>query len=173
MAEIARIIQQAGASAITVHPRTRDMYYSGTADRSLIKLVKESVSIPVIGNGDIFTAQSAMDMLASTGCDGVMIARGAQGNPFIFTQISQLFADGDISYNPTDAERLDTLLEHLELLMDYKGAYVGVREARKHIAWYIKGMKACAAMRERVCRIEDREQLFDEIKRYREFVEAK
>ena len=173
VAEIARIIQQAGASAITVHPRTRDMYYSGTADRSLIKLVKESVSIPVIGNGDIFTAQSAMDMLASTGCDGVMIARGAQGNPFIFTQISQLFADGDISYNPTDAERLDTLLEHLELLMDYKGAYVGVREARKHIAWYIKGMKACAAMSERVCRIEDREQLFDEIKRYREFVEAK
>lgn len=170
IASIARIIEQAGADAITVHPRTREMYYSGTADRSLIKLVKDSVTIPVIGNGDIFTPESAKDMIDSTGCDGVMVARGAQGNPFIFTQIAQLLDTGRVDYNPTNAQKLDVMVEHLNMLMDYKGDYIGIREARKHIAWYIKGMKDCARMRERVCRIEDKELLFDEIKRYREFV---
>lgn len=170
VSSIARIIEQAGASAITVHPRTRDMYYSGYADRSLIKLVKDSVKIPVIGNGDIFTAESAKDMIDSTGCDGVMVARGAQGNPFIFTQIAQLLENGKITYNPTNAQKLDTLIEHLKLLMEYKGDYIGVREARKHIAWYIKGMKDCAKMREKVCRIENKDLLFDEIKKYQEFV---
>ena len=165
---IARIIEQAGASAITVHPRTRDMYYSGTADRSLIKLVKENVSIPVIGNGDIFSAESAREMVEYTGCDGVMVARGAEGNPFIFAQINELFEKGEVTYNPTDSERLDVMCEHLNLLMEYKGEYIGIREARKHIAWYIKGMKDSARMRERVCRIEDRQLLFDEINRYRE-----
>ena len=172
VASIARIIEQAGASAITVHPRTRDMYYSGTADRSLIKVVKDSVSIPVIGNGDIFTAESALDMINTTGCDGVMVARGAQGNPFLFTQIAELFEKGEVSYNPSDSEKLDVMTEHLKMLMEFKGDYIGIREARKHIAWYIKGMKDCARMRERVCRIEDKQLLFDEIERYRESLVA-
>lgn len=172
VSSIARIIEQAGASAITVHPRTRDMYYSGTADRSLIKLVKESVKIPVIGNGDIFTAQSAKDMVDETLCDGVMVARGAQGNPFIFAQIAEIFATGKVTFHPTNAQKLEAMLAHLELLMEYKGEYVGVREARKHVAWYIKGMKDCARMKERVCRIEDKNLLFDEIKRYMEFVSS-
>lgn len=172
IASIAGIIAQAGASAITVHPRTREMYYTGIADRSLIKLVKESVDIPVIGNGDIFSAQSALDMVNETGCDGVMVARGAQGNPFIFRQINEIFETGSVITNPSDEERLDVMTEHLHMLMEYKGDYIGVREARKHIAWYIKGMKDCARMRERVCRIDDKEILFEEIKKYKEFIKG-
>jgi nifR3 family TIM-barrel protein len=167
---IAKTIEQNGASAITVHPRTREMYYSGTADRSLIKLVKQSVSIPVIGNGDIFDAQSAIDMLSETGCDGVMVARGAQGNPFIFRQILELMKWGYIDFNPTNAEKIDVMCEHINMLVEQKGEYIGVREARKHIAWYIKGMKDSAKMRESVCRISSYSELLEKINEYKETV---
>lgn len=168
--EIAKIIEDNGASAITVHPRTRDMYYSGVADRSLIKLVKDNVKIPVIGNGDIFTPESALDMINETGCDGVMVARGAQGNPFIFRQIEELLSKGEVTYNPTLEEKLDVMKEHISLLIGQKGEYVGIREARKHVAWYIKGMRECARMKERVCTITDKEKLYEEIEKYKEFV---
>ena len=163
---IAKTIEDNGASAITVHPRTREMYYSGTADRLLIKKVKDAVKIPVIGNGDIFDAYSALDMLNTTGCDGVMVARGAQGNPFIFRQIEELLATGEVSYHPDSSERLDVMWEHIEMLIRQKGEYIGVREARKHIAWYIKGMKDSARMREAVCRISSYEELKKAIEEY-------
>ncbi len=168
--EIAKIIEDNGASAITVHPRTRDMYYSGVADRSLIKLVKDNVKIPVIGNGDIFTPESALDMISETGCDGVMVARGAQGNPFIFSQIQELFEKGSITYSPSAEEKIDVMTEHIDMLIKQKGEYVGVREARKHIAWYIKGMRGCARMKEKVCRIENAKELLEEIQKFKELV---
>lgn len=168
--EIAKIIENNGASAITVHPRTRDMYYSGVADRSLIKLVKDNVKIPVIGNGDIFTPESALDMINETGCDGVMVARGAQGNPFIFSQIHELFETGKVICNPSVQEKIDVMTEHIQMLIKQKGEYVGVREARKHIAWYIKGMRGCARMKENVCRIENANELLEEIQKFKELV---
>jgi tRNA-dihydrouridine synthase B len=168
--EIAKIIEDNGASAITVHPRTRDMYYSGVADRSLIKLVKDNVKIPVIGNGDIFTPESALDMINETGCDGVMVARGAQGNPFIFTQIQELLETGSVTFKPSIDEKIDVMTEHIKMLIKQKGEYVGVREARKHIAWYIKGMRGCARMKENVCRIESAQKLLEEIQNFKDDV---
>lgn len=168
--EIAKIIEDNGASAITVHPRTRDMYYSGVADRSLIKLVKDNVKIPVIGNGDIFTPDSALDMINETGCDGVMVARGAQGNPFIFTQIQELLETGSVTFKPSIDEKIDVMTEHIKMLIKQKGEYVGVREARKHIAWYIKGMRGCARMKENVCRIESAQKLLEEIQNFKDDV---
>ncbi len=166
--EIAKIIEDGGAAAITVHPRTRAMYYSGTADRSIIKKVKDSVKIPVIGNGDIFTAESALAMTEETGCDGVMVARGAQGNPFIFRQINELFTHGKVMYHPTEEERLDCMTEHIKLLLECKGEYVGIREARGHIAWYLKGMRDSARMRQNVFTITDAEKLFSVLADYRQ-----
>ena len=168
---IARIIEDNGAAAITVHPRTREMYYSGTADRSIIRRVKQAVSIPVIGNGDIFDPCSARDMLDTTGCDAVMVARGARGNPFIFRQINELLQTGKVTYNPTNRERLEVMWQHIQMLIEQKGEYVGVREARKHIAWYIKGMRDCAGMRETVCRITDVDELKKAIDNYTEIVD--
>ena len=153
-----------------MHPRTREMYYSGTADRSIIKLVKQSVSIPVIGNGDIFDAKSAKDMLEQTCCDGVMVARGAQGNPFIFRQILEILETGRVEYIPSNVEKIDVMCEHIAMLIKQKGEYVGVREARKHIAWYIKGMKDCAKMRESVCRISSYGELMEKINEYKQIV---
>ncbi len=167
---IAKTIEQNGASAITVHPRTRQMYYSGTADRSIIKLVKQSVSIPVIGNGDIFDAQSAKNMIDYTGCDAVMVARGSQGNPFIFRQINELFKNGKVEFYPTNSQKLDAMCEHIDMLVEQKGEYIGVREARKHIAWYIKGMKDSAKMRESVCKISTYDELKNKIDEYRKIV---
>lgn len=166
--QIAKIIEDSGAAAITVHPRTRTMYYSGKADRSIIKSVKESVTIPVIGNGDIFDAQSALDMIESTGCDGVMVARGAQGNPFIFRQINELFSYGEVRYHPTDLQRLDCMIEHIRLLIELKGEFVGVREARGHIAWYLKGMRDSARMRQKVFAICSADELFATLENYKE-----
>lgn len=138
--EVAKIAEESGADGITVHGRTREQFYSGEADWNIIAAVKNAVSIPVIGNGDIFTAEDAENMLQRTGCDGVMVARGAQGNPFLFRQINELLSEGRVTYAPTWQEKLACAIHHAELLAEYKGEAVGIKEARKHMAWYIKGM---------------------------------
>ena len=144
--ELARIAQNCGASAVTVHARTRDQFYSGKADRSLIKKVCESVSIPVIANGDIFSAEDAKDMLYETGAAAVMIGRGAQGNPWIFSQIQDFLKGKEINV-PSLEERIFTALKHIELLCSLKGEKKGALEARKHACWYIKGLNGAAALR--------------------------
>ena len=145
--ELARIAENCGARAITVHGRTREQYYSGKADRNIIRKVVESVSIPVIANGDIFCAEDAKSMLEETGAAAVMIGRGSQGNPWIFTQILEYFESGRVETIPTPEERIAMAMEHITLLCSIKGEYKGIREARKHASWYIKGIKGAAQLR--------------------------
>lgn len=152
--EFARIAESSGAAAVCVHGRTRMQFYSGKADWDIIKEVKKSVKIPVIGNGDIFKAEDAAKMLEYTGCDYVMAARGAQGNPFLFRQAHELLQTGRVTYEPTREERLECAIRHAELLTEYKGETRGIKEARKHMAWYIKGMKGAAAVKTELFRAE-------------------
>nr|WP_245579433.1 tRNA dihydrouridine synthase DusB [Halonatronum saccharophilum] len=141
--EIAKIAQDNGAKAIIVHGRTREEFYTGKADWDIIRRVKESLEIPIIGNGDIFTLDDGVRMLKETGCDGVMVGRGAQGNPWLINQIAQYLKTGDKLDPPSAQERLDTAIKHLSYLVQYKGEPVGVKEMRKHASWYIKGLKNC------------------------------
>lgn len=138
--EIAKIAESAGVSAITVHGRTRDQFYTGKADWNIIKEVKEAVNIPVIGNGDVFTLEDAIAMKRLTNVDGIMIARGAQGNPWILRQVERYFEDGTILPLPTPKEKMKVALQHFELMRKYKGEHVGLIEMRKHAAWYLKGI---------------------------------
>lgn len=171
--EIAKIIEQCGADAVTVHGRTRKMFYSGMADRSKITEAKRAVSIPVIGNGDITDAQSARDMFETTLCDGIMIGRGAQGNPFLFAQINEYMATGSIKTKPTPHEKLEFMKEHMELLIEQKGEYAGVREARKHIAWYTKGMHGGATVRTHIFKTETRHEMMEIIDEYIDFIKER
>lgn len=148
-AEIARIAQESGAAAVTVHGRTREQYYAGEADLTCIRAVKQALRIPVIGNGDVTDAASAKRMLEETGCDGVMVGRAARGNPWIFTQIAQGFADGHVE-KPDRDEVKRMMLRHAGMLLEEKGEYIGVREMRKHVAWYTAGYPNSAAMRRAV-----------------------
>lgn len=151
--EVARIAQEAGADAICIHGRTREQYYSGQADWDIIRQVKEAVSIPVIGNGDIFTPEDCEAMLQQTGCDAVMVGRGAQGNPWIFREILSYRRTG-VYESPTRKERAETALLHAQMLMELKGEYIGVREMRKHLSWYLKGSRGAAKLRGRINRVE-------------------
>ena len=164
--QVAKIIEQNGAAAIAVHGRTRDEYYGGSADWDIIRRVKESVKIPVIGNGDVETARDVKRMFDETGCDAVMIGRGAQGNPFLFKQAAEYLETGAETYAPSPKERLTVLLEHLDMLIAEKGEYIDVREARKHVAWYIKGLKGSAKLKEKVFTIDSADEMRNCISEY-------
>ncbi len=166
--QIAKIIEASGASAITVHGRTREQYYSGLADWEMIKQVKEGVKIPVIGNGDIFEPEDAKKMIEMTGCDGVMIGRGARGNPWIFKRTAHLLETGELLAQPTDVEKVAMSLKHLDLLFETKPERIAIREMRKHIAWYIKGMRNSAEMRDKINKIDDRAELEETLSIYME-----
>ncbi len=157
--EIAKIIEEAGASAVAVHGRTREQYYSGIADWDIIRQVKEAVSIPVIGNGDVTSGEKAIALKKQTGCDGVMIARGAQGNPWIFSELLAYEETGELPPRPTIDQIKETMLRHARLQMEYKGDYLGIREMRKHVAWYTKGLHGSAKLREMINQVESYEEL--------------
>ena len=157
--EIAKIIEEAGGAAVAVHGRTREQYYSGKADWDIIRQVKEAVSIPVIGNGDVTGSLAAEQLLEETGCDGVMIGRGCQGNPWIFRELNEYEETGKVPHRPSKKEIKEMMLRHAQLQIELKGDYLGIREMRKHVAWYTKGMEGSAKLRDEINRVESYEEL--------------
>ena len=161
--EIAKIIEASGAAAIAVHGRTREQYYSGKADWDIIRQVKEAVSIPVIGNGDVTDAVSAKKMMDETGCDGIMIGRASRGNPWIFKEITQYLDTGILPERPSMEEVRNTILRHAALQLEFKGEYTGIREMRKHVAWYTAGYPHSAKLRRMVNEMETFAELEESI----------
>ncbi len=157
--ELAKLLVQAGASAITVHGRTRKQMYSPPVNYDIIRKVKDAVPVPVIGNGDVTDIESAEFMLNETGCDHLMIGRGALGTPWIFARINEYFTSGKILPEPGIEEKMAVMIKHIGLLCEYKGDYVGMREARKHAGWYIKGMRGAATFRREIGELETMDQL--------------
>ena len=157
--EIARIAESCGVAAVAVHGRTREQYYSGKADWDIIGAVKDAVKIPVIGNGDVVDAYSAKALLEQTGCDGVMIGRAAQGNPWIFREVVSFLETGEIPPKPTAEQVKETVIRHAKLQLEYKGEYTGVREMRKHLSWYTAGYPNSARFRQMINSMESMDQL--------------
>lgn len=163
--EFSKMAEACGVQAVAVHGRTREQYYSGKADWDVIRRVKEAVKIPVIGNGDVFQPEDAARMMGETGCDGVMIARGAKGNPWIFKRSLEFLRTGQASLSPSREEVREMILRHGRMLIEYKGEYVGMREMRGHMAWYTAGMPHSASLRREINQIEtyeDMEKLLSE-----------
>lgn len=163
--ELAKRLEDAGAAAIAVHGRTREQYYSGKADWDMIRQVKQAVSVPVIGNGDIVSVQDGKRMLEETGCDGIMVGRGARGNPWIFRELVHYLETGEVLERPTPKEIKQMIERHSKLQLKYKGEYTAIREMRKHISWYTGGLPHSAALRAAVNQAEDfdtLQQLLDE-----------
>jgi len=163
--EIAKIAESCGVAAVAVHGRTREQYYSGHADWEIIARVKEAVSIPVLGNGDVDSALKAEAMFQQTGCDGILIGRAAQGNPWIFREVTEYMKTGTILPPPTNEEKKETILRHAALQLEYKGEYTGVREMRKHLSWYTVGMPNSAKFRQTINTMETMDQLVESVER--------
>ena len=161
--EIAKIIEEGGAKAVTVHGRTREEFYSGEADWEIIRKVKEAVSIPVIGNGDVTSGERAKRMLEETGADAVMVGRASEGNPFIFREIAAKLENREY-IAPTGEEIRDLILEHANLQLEYKGEYIGIREMRKHLSWYLKGFKGAAGLRKEINEMTSMDELVKVVK---------
>lgn len=157
--EIARLVAKNGASAVTVHGRTRMQFYSGQADWGIIRQVVEAVDVPVIGNGDIFTPEDAVQMLSATGCAGVMIGRGSMGNPWIFHRTAAMIERGEKVPPPSDVERIQMALRHLKMAVEFKGEWTGVREMRKHLAWYLKGLRGAARIRDQINQLTEMKEI--------------
>ena len=163
--EIAKIMEDSGAAAIAVHGRTRQQYYSGHADWDTIRRIKEAVSVPVIGNGDVDSPQKAEALVRETGCDGIMIGRAVQGNPWLFSRILHYQETGELLPPPSMEEVKDMMLRHAKMQLEYKGVYTGMREMRKHVAWYTSGMPHSASVRRQVNEVESYAQLEELVSR--------
>ncbi|SFJ69902.1 tRNA-dihydrouridine synthase B [Terrisporobacter petrolearius] len=166
--EIAKIAEQCGISALAIHGRTREQFYSGKADWDIIEQIKQTINIPVIGNGDVFEVEDAVNMLEKTKCDAIMIGRGAQGNPWIFKRINHYMETGEILAEPTLEERITTAIKHMNLAVAEHGEYVAVREMRKHIGWYLKGLKNSAKYRDQINKITDYKEVIAMLEEYME-----
>ena len=169
--EVASIAAMEGAAAITVHGRTREQFYSGTADWDIIKRVKDAVDIPVIGNGDVITPQDAGRMIEETGCDAVMIGRGAQGNPWIFERTAEYLKTGELLPEPDFEQRILTIMEHMDMVTELKGEGTGVKEMRKHAAWYLKGMPGSAKVKAEIFKLTTCSQVKDILSQYLDYLQ--
>ena len=164
--EIAKIAEECGISALAIHGRTREQFYSVKADWDIIAEIKQSINIPVIGNGDVFDVQDAVNMLEKTKCDAIMIGRGSQGNPWIFNRINHYMKTGEVLPEPTLEEKISTAIKHMNLAVAEHGEYVAVREMRKHIGWYLKGLKNSAKYRDQINKITDYKEVISMLEEY-------
>ena len=169
--EVAKLAEENGAAAIAVHARTREQFYSGKADWDIIRRVKEAVKVPVIGSGDIFTPEDAKRMLQETNCDAIMLARGTRGNPWIFEQIKAYLNQGQILPKPGFEEVKEMIIRHAMLSIEFKGEFIGIREMRKHVAWYTTGYPSSAKLRNRVNEIENIKDLYQLLEDYQTIIE--
>lgn len=165
--EIAKIAENAGISLLAVHGRTREQYYSGKVNYEIIKSVKESINIPVIGNGDIFDIKSAQEMFDRTNCDGIMIARGIQGNPWLIKRLKKYFEDSIVLDKPNVEEKIDMSIKHLKLAIEYYGEKVAIPKMRKHISWYLKGLKNSTYVKDKINKLTNKKEVINTLNEYK------